>query len=77
MVAYIDDFLVLSPVESEAWRCYHVTLELVQFLGFEVNVKLETPRRALTFLGVDLNTDSDGAGKCTASIGPHKREVLT
>lgn len=57
MVAYMDDFLVMSDSFDDCCTMLSVLLTLVRKLGFAVNYnKVVDPTQCLTFLGVEVNS---------------------
>ena len=76
VLGYIDDFWVCAPTENECLRAYDVVIQVLQDLGFDVNKKkCVTPTQRLIFLGIELDSNSDGKGRCEMRL-PHDKRVL-
>ena len=68
IIAYLDDFLCVSPSYEEAKQTLQVLLQLLRDLGFWINYsKIEGPTQHLTFLGIDLDTNT-----MTMALPPQK-----
>ena len=69
VVVYVDDFLILADTEAECARALAVLLELLPRLGFTVSEKKTVqPTQRIIFLGLQLATNEDGAGKMTVTV---------
>ena len=69
VIGYLDDFIVLAHTEAECKKAHDTLIELMEFLGFELNPKkVEGPRQSIIFLGILLETNADGEGLLKASI---------
>ena len=72
-VGYLDDFWILTESEAECWVGYQLIIRVLRDLGFEVNEeKCDVPAQRVKFLGVWLDTNADGMGRCTATIPEDK-----
>lgn len=68
IVAYIDDFLLVSESYEKCKEALYTLLGLVRQLGFNVSWnKVVGPSQRITFLGVDIDTSD-----CTLSLGKDK-----
>ena len=57
IVAYLDDFLIISDTYDECVRTRHTLMTLLRSLGFSINYsKVEGPSQCLSFLGLTLDT---------------------
>ena len=73
IVVYQDDFLIVGSSKEECARGFNLLLDLVRFLGFDVSPKkVVPPTQALTFLGVELNTNAFGSGDVTLGLSESK-----
>ena len=62
VVGYLDDFLIIAKSHSECLRGYNILLKFLRQLGFEVNEgKCVLPCQSLIFLGIQLDTNINGA----------------
>ena len=73
IVAYLDDFLIVSDTREKCLTGLNTLLTLLRALGFHINYsKLEGPGQRLVFLGITLDT-----AKMTLEIPQNKiDEVL-
>ena len=72
LVAYQDDFLLVSKNYSECLEAWTVMQELLKNLGFKVNPqKLVAPTTSLVFLGIQINSIS-----CELSLPNDKLSVI-
>jgi hypothetical protein len=68
-VGYIDDFYLTAETFEECQAGYHAMISLLRDLGFVVSEDKCVPcTTRITFLGIVLDTDTDGNGVCSASI---------
>ena len=68
MVAYLDDFLIISPSKEECQQQMQLLIKTLRHLGFAINYsKVTGPCQQLTFLGVEFNTIS-----CTLGLPADK-----
>ena len=59
VVAYLDDFLIVAETSAACQRTMTELMGLVRRLGFAINYsKVEGPTRRITFLGVEIDTES-------------------
>lgn len=59
VIAYLDDFLVVSQTFQGCMEMLTDLMQLVRELGFSINYnKIEGPSKQLTFLGISLDTES-------------------
>ena len=73
VVVYLDDFLIIGRTEAECAHGFNLLFDLVRWLGFDISPsKVEPPTTALTFLGVDFNTNADENGSVALSLSEHK-----
>lgn len=57
IVAYLDDFLIISKTKDECHKQMHCLMETLRYLGFAINYsKVMGPAQCLTFLGIELDT---------------------
>jgi hypothetical protein len=57
IIAYLDDFLIISDTFEECQRNMQHLLQTLRALGFAINYsKIRGPSQRLTFLGVELDT---------------------
>ena len=57
LVAYQDDFLIVSSSHAECTKGYIELMDLLRRLGFTINMsKAVPPCQILTFLGIELNS---------------------
>ena len=57
IVAYLDDFLIVSDTREKCLTGLNTLLTLLRALGFHINYsKLEGPGQRLVFLGITLDT---------------------
>ncbi len=56
--AYLDDLFIASPTREKCMRDIRVTVEVLQNLGFHVNIakSIVQPTRCITHLGYTINT---------------------
>ena len=77
IVVYIDDFWISAQTMTDCQAAYDCLMELLQALGFTVSVgKCIPPARDIIFLGIRLQSDSDGAGTMLASVPMEKLAQL-
>ena len=59
VVAYLDDFLVIGETEGQCQQTMYDLMCLLRRLGFSINYnKVVGPSRRITFLGIEIDTDS-------------------
>ena len=59
LVAYLDDFLIVTPSFDQTRDALLVLVKLLRKLGFWINYnKIEGPSQRLTFLGIILDTNT-------------------
>ena len=57
VVAYLDDFLIISKNYRDCLKGYHVLINLLESFGFNVSLdKCVSACQKLTYLGVELCT---------------------
>ena len=57
VIAYLDDFLIVSPSKEECREGLSTLIFLLRRLGFRINwKKVEDPCKIITFLGIELNS---------------------
>ena len=77
VVVYLDDFLIIGRTEADCAQGFNLLFDLVRWLGFDISPsKVEPPTTALTFLGVDFNTNADEDGSVTLALSKHKIQRL-
>ena len=55
MVAYLDDFLIISPSKEECQQQIQLLINTLRHLGFAIHYsKVTGPCQQLTFLGVEF-----------------------
>lgn len=70
--AYLDDFIVIQPSESECRQALTLLMQLLRKLGFAINYsKVEGPVQRIVFLGITLDTN-----KMTVSLPDEKLKDL-
>ena len=74
VLGYIDDFWVCAPTQVECQHAYEAVIQVLTALGFDVNQKkCVPPTQCLTFLGIELDSNSDGSGRCEMRLPQDKR----
>jgi len=73
VIIYIDDILILAPTESKARECVTFIVELIQRLGFVLNLErsITIPVQVIEFLGFEINSI-----ELTWSIPIHKKQKI-
>jgi hypothetical protein len=73
VVVYVDDFLIVADTQRECQLALDILLELLQSLGFTISEKKTVlPTQSLTFLGLQLDTNCDGAGGMRVTVPADK-----
>lgn len=75
VVVYVDDFFIAADTREECQAALDVLLQLLAELGFTVSHKKTVlPCQALTFLGLQLETNREGAGGMRVTVPPEKMQ---
>jgi hypothetical protein len=76
-LGFIDDLITISDTYDECMRCHLLTIELVTFLGFELNPKKVEPcTQDIVYLGIQLQTNADGHCDVVARVDETKIATL-
>ena len=77
ILVYVDDFLVITESKRKCNLIWRKLNKMLNSLGLSVKKeKLEAPTRCLKFLGIWINTDTDGKGLCTFKLDQDKLKKL-
>lgn len=72
VVCYLDDFFIAAKTKAECQSMLMYLIHLLRELGFNISWrKVVGPTQCLTFLGVEINTNT-----CTLSLGGDKLQQL-
>lgn len=73
ILVYVDDFLIISASREECQTTLDRLLQLLLALGFTVaENKTAGPAQDMTFLGLRLQSNEDGAGRMTVEVPKDK-----
>ncbi len=57
VIAYIDDFLIISDSGEACAKALSQLLRVLRFLGFQISwKKVDGPRTNIVFLGIEIDT---------------------
>ena len=73
IIVYVDDFLIIGASREECQTTLDRLLQLLHALGFTVaDNKTAGPTQDITFLGLRLQSNEDGAGRMTVEVPKDK-----